>query len=336
MVTEEQVKEARVETREDAARLVARYRAGRMDDSGILYLASVHGEEFLSFVKEALRTVTLSQVDEWKWKHPKPVRPASNPEVVKEEELLAELEWQPGYANLTSDEKEFARGILQWRWMGKNYVTIRFLCGASEDVERREQFNRAWVVTNFVKAKMRLAGKVLPKPSVTSGTNKKRAATQYVENELTQMFRDVAVMRLWKDEGKCLLCGKPATGDWIHHGVDKSHHHTGSNCPICGRLLGLRGEGYVNVDYLQVTGSFPSLYTYCKEHRPHLIDKREIAAEAQEALFREKLAETEQREREAKEKREAERRDRLKLEREWVQSQASNEPRYDEDEIRER
>ena len=67
-----------------------------------------------------------------------------------------------------------------------------------------------------------------------------------------------------------------------------------------------------------------------------MIDKREIAAEAQEALFREKLAETEQREREAKEKREAERRDRLKWEREWVQSQASNEPRYDEDEIRER
>ncbi len=161
MVTEEQVREARKETKEDAVRYVARMKADGLSDTGVQKMASVYDEPFAAFMKEALLTVTTTQIHDWRMRHPKPVRPIS-PALAKENELSEKLKKQPGYGTLTSEEKDLAKGILQWRWYGNGYMRIRFLCGDRSDPEHLSRFNKAWVVTNFVKAEMIQAGKTLP------------------------------------------------------------------------------------------------------------------------------------------------------------------------------
>lgn len=298
MVTDEQVRKAKEEEIQSTIGSVTLRKADGLSDDQIRRELSRSG---LFFVDEALKMVTPEQVDEEKRSRPQPRPPT--PEQVKEDQLVEQLRREPGYGSLTREERELAEGILSMRWDGDSYVKIRHLLGDSSP-EYLKKFDRAWVVTDFVKAEMLLAGRQPPRQTPRGRKRSKKNNRQNPRRlYLEARDRDIAVVRLWRSEGKCVICGKPATGERIEHGRDESHGHRYNLCPVCG--IEPEFSSLVDVEYEDWT-----FQAYCHQHRPHLTDRRPIATLAGDAFLKERAEEARKETQRAKEKKERERRER--------------------------
>jgi hypothetical protein len=296
-VTEEQVAKAREDGIQTAMGYVISKKADGLQDWQVEAGASRQG---VPFVKEALTRVTSGQVAEEVKRRPKPT-----PDMVKVDQLVEELKERPEYLQLPEDEQGLAEGILRMRWDERSYVTIRYLLGETQDYEYLKRFDRAWVTTNFVKAEMLLEGKQAPRQTARgrkrSRRNRENSPEWQHSQELLRRERDVATMHLWKEEGKCLACGKLANSR-NDDGVDYTHRHRMMLCPMCGRqpdsVFGAFVQDFDNYGYTQM---------YCPAHRPHVVDGRREAILAQAAHFRKQREETKKRRQEEKEKRALER-----------------------------
>jgi hypothetical protein len=109
--------------------------------------------------------------------------------------------------------------------------------------------------------------------------------------------RDRATMQLWKDEGKCIACGEPASKR-NDDGEDYTHHHERAKCPMCGNK-----PDWVSGVQIETLDRFMFWQMYCSTHRPHFMDRRREAILAQAAYFRRKREETQKRRQQEKEKR---------------------------------
>jgi len=297
-VTEEQVRRAKEDGIQYAMAYVISRKADGLQDSGIESEGSRNG---IAFVKDALGRVTPEQIAEKVRRRPWP-KPAT-PEDVKVGQLVERLRWEPTYVLLQPGERELAERILRMRWDGRSYVSIRYLLGDTDEYDYRLRFDRAWVATNFVKSEMLLEGRQPPRQTARgrkrSRKNRESSPAWQFSQEYRRKERDFATMRLWKDEGKCIACGKPATGERNYYGLDGSHRHSWGECPVCGSKP--RWEFGVQIEY--ATGSWQ---TYCPLHRPHLTDRRRAAILAQAAHFQKMKEESKGRRLEEK-KRELER-----------------------------
>ncbi len=321
-VTEEQVANAREEGIQTAVSYVVSKKADGLQDWQIETAASHHG---VPFVKEALARVTPEQVAEEVRRRPK-----LSPEMIKVDQLVEELKTRQEYLQLPEDEQGLAEGILRMRWDERSYVSIRYLLGDTDDYEYIQRFNRAWVTTNFVKAEMLIAGKQPPRQTARgrrrSRRNRENSPEWQHSQELLRRERDIATMHLWKDEGKCLACGKPADKR-NPDGVDYTHCHRITLCPMCGREPDSFSGAFV-----QDWDDWGRTQMYCRAHRPHVVDTRRVAVLAQAARFRKQREETMRRRQEEKEKRAAERRMRGRTEFAPAGVEGEAKERTDEDE----
>ena len=297
-VTEEQVNKAKEDGIQGARGYVISKKADGLRDWQVEDASSRQG---FHFVKEALSRVTPEQVAEEVRRRPKPT-----PEMIKVDQLVEKLRWEPEYLLLPVDDRELAERILRMRWDGDSYVKIRYLLGETQDYEYLKRFNRVWVTTNFVKAEMLLEGRRPPRQTVRgrrrSRKNRENSPEWQLWQEQIRKDRDRATMQLWKDEGKCIACGKPASKR-NDDGEDYMHHHERAKCPICGNKPDW-GSG-VQVETLD---RFMFWQTYCAAHRPHFMDRRREAILAQAAYFRRMREETQKRRQEEKEKRKLDKR----------------------------
>ena len=334
-VTEEQVRRAKEDGIQYAMAYVISKKADGVQDWRIESESSRDG---VAFVKDALGRVTPEQVAEEVRRRPKPRPPV--PEEVKVDKLVERLKWEPAYLLLPVDGRELAEGILRMRWDGRSYASIRYLLGDTEDYEYRQRFDRAWVSTNFVKSEMLLDGRQPPRQTARgrkrSKKNRENSPAWQFSQEYRRKERDVATMRLWKDEGKCVACGKPATSQRSPGALeDTSHRHTRLECPVCGKKP--LWHFAVQIEY--AAGIY--WQTYCPSHRPHFIDRRRVAILAQAAYLRKMKEEAKKRRLEEKEKRELQKKTAKSEEPEVKvpgpeEEEESESGRYDEDGERER
>jgi hypothetical protein len=317
-VTEKQVMKAKEDGIQSAMTYVIYRKADGLEDWRIESEGSRDG---VSFVKDALRRVTPEQIAEEVRRRPKPRQPI--PEEVKEEQLVEQLRWKPEYVLLQADERELAESIIRMRWEGRSYVSIRYLLGDTEDYQYLRTFDRAWVTTNFVKSEMLLDGRQPPRQTARgrkrSKKNRENSPEWKFHQEYTRKERDLATMRLWRDEGNCIACGKPADREHTYNGLDGSHHHVWSACPVCGKKPHWLFS--VQIEYHSTIWQ-----TYCQPHRPHITDRRRAALLAQAAYFRKLKEESRKRRSVEKEKRELERRTPARTEPKAIAPEVEEEP----------
>jgi hypothetical protein len=292
-VTEEQVINAKEEGIKGAMGYVISKKADGLEDWQVEDAGS---RQRAPFVKEALSRVTPGQVAEEVRRRPK-----LTPGMVKTEQLVEKLKWEPEYLLLPEDDRKLAEGILRMRWDGDSYVKIRYLFGDTQDYEYLKRFDRAWVTTNFVKAEMLLEGRRPPRQTARgrrrSRKNRENSPEWQHYWEQLRRARDLATMHLWKEEGKCIACGQPASNP-DHEGMEYSHHHKHEKCPMCGNE-----PDSVFGAYIQDVDNLSLWQMYCPAHRPHFMDRRREAILAQAAHFRKVKEETQKRRQQEKEKR---------------------------------
>ncbi len=90
------------------------------------------------------------------------------PNQIKENQLVERLKKDPSYGSLTPAGKRLAQRIVRMRWRGNSYVRIQHPKRHRYDFVYLEMFNKIWLLTDFVAAEMRLAGKEVPKQWRTS------------------------------------------------------------------------------------------------------------------------------------------------------------------------
>ncbi len=214
-----------------------------------------------------------------------------SPDVVR---LLGKLRDEPLYTGLPSPEvQELAEQVVVLRWEGKGYMGIAIELGYPP---RSQEFDQAWRATSFVEADMRAAGREAPYRPDPERQRRYRERVAAEARMHRSWDRDLIVVKMWKKEGRCELCGRPRDHEhppppppWWTTLVRKP-----DTCPVCGKELtkgGALGGG---------TGRL-----YCPEHTPHMLDDRWKKVEQELEQLEKEIDEAGRRFHEGKEKEKA-------------------------------